>query len=424
MDSRIESLSFTEGFGRLCIHIGISISATVIVYSDLSTIMGNHTYRVVYNVLIMVVCAFTKGVSSGPCRPVLTHVLWCNGSEVNQAFIDMYLKDTITGDLTEIHITNGNFSELPANAFSDCASNSSAKLNKLTKLVLSNNNITKIHGKTFHCMPNLQKLFLDRNRWSLENDVQHAGYLNNLPNLVELDFTSTFTVSSAGLHIIRLGRVLNNSSLTKLETLRLGYNDMQFVPTAFGKALCTMDSLKHINLQGNSLYRLEFTDCFQKSKQLEKIDLSHNALSTLDKRSMDVFDFMTSSNKRVNLTVNLLYQQWSCDCNIKPFKAWIDTTKVHLMGREKYRCHDGANFNKTIFHLSDAEMACKTDDSVQPGVVVMIVLFVIIAVALIAALVLYRNRLTSFAHGVRKSLTRESHVQYSSVDNAPLTAEA
>jgi Leucine-rich repeat (LRR) protein len=335
------------------------------------------------------------------------------------------LKEKITTDLTEIHITNGNFVELPANAFSDCASNTSAKLIKLTKLVLSNNNIGKIHGKTFHCMPNLQKLFLDRNKWEIQNDTHHTGYFNNLPNLVELDLTSTFFVSS-GLHIIRLRQVLYNSSFLKLETLRLGYNDMQFVDDAFGKALCTMDSLKHVNLQGNSLFKLAFTHCFQKSKQLEKIDLSDNALATLDQRSMTVFDHIVSSNEKVNLTVNLLNQQWSCDCNIKPFRRWMDTTKVHLIGKEKYRCHDGANFNKTIFHLTDAEMVCnhEIDSSVQAGVVVMIVLLVIIAVALIAAIVLYRGRLASLASGVRKSLTRESHVQYSSVDNAPLTAEA
>ncbi|XP_061176552.1 transforming growth factor beta activator LRRC33-like [Saccostrea echinata] len=390
--------------------------------------MDNHTWgKVCILVFVIMVSFLTKGILSDPCRPVTNHILWCNGSgnsEINQTFITEVLKTKLKSDLQEIHIFNGNFSELPANAFGNCALGG-VKLNNLAELVLSNNEISLIHGKTFHCMPNLKKLFLDNNRWQIHMDNKnHTGYFNNLPNLVELDLTSAFYVAE-NLHIIRFRQVLENSNFRKLETLRLGANDMQFVDDAFGKALCTMDSLKHVNLQLNSLYKLEFTHCFQKAKNLEKIDLSNNALSTLDKRSMDVFDFIRQSNK--NFTVNLLGQQWSCDCHIKEFNNWIHNTKVHLTGKDKFICHDGANFHKKIIHLTEAEMVCNDpgiDSSVQAGVVVMIVLLVIIAVAVVVVVVLYRSRLTSFARGVRKSLARESHVQYSSVDNAPLTAEA
>ncbi|XP_062605344.1 transforming growth factor beta activator LRRC33-like [Saccostrea cucullata] len=391
--------------------------------------MGNHTCVQVCSLVFLIMVSFlTKGILSDPCRPITNQILWCNGtgnSDINQTFIDSILKNKITPGLKEIHIFNGNFKELPPNAFGDCASKHGVKLNSLTELVLSNNKITTIHGKTFHCMPNLQKLFLDNNRWEIHKDNKnHTGYFNNLPNLVELDLTSAFFVAE-GLHIIRFRQVLENSSFSKLETLRLGNNNMQFVDDAFGKALCTMDSLKHVNLQLNSLFKLAFTHCFQMSKYLEKIDLSNNTLSTLDQRSMDVFDFIRESNE--NFTVNLLGQQWSCDCNIKEFRNWMQNTKVHLIGKDKYVCHDGANFNRRIIHLTDAEMVCNdpgVDSSVQAGVVVMIVLFVLIAVALIVVVVLYRSRLTSFARGVRKSFARENHVQYSSVDNAPLTAEA
>lgn len=186
-----------------------------------------------------------------------------------------------------------------------------------------------------------------------------------------------------------------------------------------------MDRLRHISFRGNSLGKLQLTNCFQKSKLLEKIDFSDNVFTYVDQRTMDVLDTIHSENPDVNLTVNLLNQQWSCDCAIKPFKDWMTTTKVHLMGMNKYRCFDGANFHKHIINLSDSEMCqAHVDSSVQAGVVVVIVLLVIIALALVGVLIVYRTRLTSLARGVRKSLVRNSHAQYSSVDNSPLTADA
>lgn len=375
-------------------------------------------------VCFMVACFLTKEVSSEPCRPVTNTILWCSGKEADQAFINNVLKGLITPNLTEIHITNGSFNELPPNAFSNCSQQSSSKLTKLTKLVLSSNNITKIHGKTFHCMPNLEKLFLDNNNWEIHND-NHSGYFNNLPNLVELDLTSAL-VPVESLHVKHLRYVFESTNFSKLETLRLGNNGIQYLDEELGKSLCNMDRLKHVNFHGNSLGKLKLTNCFQKSKLLEKIDFSNNALTNVDQRTMNVLETIHSENPDVNLTVNLLNQQWSCDCAIKPFKDWMTTTKVHLMGMDKYRCHDGANFHKHIINLSDSEMCRdrKVDSSIQAGVVVVIVLLVIIGLALVGVLIVYRSRLTSLALGVRKSLMRNRHAQYSSVDNSPLTADA
>lgn len=385
--------------------------------------MDNQGFWFTSIVSFMVACLFTKEVSSDPCRPVTNAILWCSGKEVDQAFINNTLKGLITADLEEIHITNGSFNELPPNAFSNCSQQSSSKLTKLTKLVLSSNNITKIHGKTFHCMPNLEKLFLDNNSWQIHKD-SHSGYFNNLPSLVELDLTAAL-LPIERLHVTHLRYVFENTNFSKLETLRLGCNGIQFLDEELGKSLCNMDNLKHINFHGNSLGRLQLTNCFQKSKFLEKIDFSDNVFTYVDQRTMDVLDTIHSENPEVNLTVNLLNQQWSCDCAIKPFKDWMTTTKVHLMGMGKYRCHDGANFHKHIINLSDSEMCGDhVDSSVQAGVVVVIVLLVIIALVLVGVLIVYRNRLTSLARGVRKSLVRNSHAQYSSVDKSPLTADA
>lgn len=374
----------------------------------------------------LVACFMTKGVICDPCRQITARALWCHGKELDQNFINNSLKGKlkVTPDVQEIHLTNGTFSELPPNAFSDCAQQSGTKLTNLTKLDLSFNNITKIHGKTFHCMPNLEKLFLHHNRWQIHKD-NHTGFFNNLPNLVELDLTSTFE-SPDRLHVTKLRYVLDNSNFSKLETLKLGNNDMQFLDDGLGKSLCNMDRLRHINLQGNNLVSINITHCFQRSKLLEKIDLSDNSFTTLDTRSMTVFNAIQNSNPQVNFTVNLRNQQWSCDCGIKQFRDWLSTTKVHVMSKSDYRCYDGANFRKHIVNLSDRDICHdnETDSSVQAGVVVVIVLLVIIGLALIGVLFVYRTRLTSFAHGVRKSLNRAGHVQYSSVDDSPLTADA
>ncbi|XP_072276337.1 chondroadherin-like protein [Pyxicephalus adspersus] len=149
---------------------------------------------------------------------------------------------------------------------------------QLNVLCLSNNMINIISYESFAALPNLKKLSLDHN---------------------ELQFFPTDALS-------RL------SGLIKLE---LGWNPMTVIP----EEAIQMTSLKQLYMNNMALQEISFK-AFEKSRQISFIDISNNQISTIQPLAG------VKQLKYLNLTGNRI----PCDCQIRQFKEWVDSSKVKV----------------------------------------------------------------------------------------------
>lgn len=327
-------------------------------------------------------------------------------------------------NITEIKITGGSMPELPANIFGNCSDTPSKALTSLKRLTLRHMGIGFIHGRTFHCMPNLEYLDLSYNQWRVWN-MNHTGYFKHFPQLKHLDLTDTLLDRNLTIvHLAHLSHIFNSSSFDNLEELRLGKNDLLTFHEDHIKSLCNAPKLNSLDLQSNNLAKITLVATKNCLPALKKLNLRKNVFGNLDQSTLDVLDQL---NARTSLTVDLRENPFDCDCHIKPFVSWMKTTKVTLKSKEEFVCHDGAHFNVHLVSVKDDSLICVPPQTPSSaGVTVVIVLFVLIGVVVAGVMFWKREHMRKFCKRVTKPInTKLSNVStsygYSSVSKENLT---
>ncbi|XP_076129511.1 toll-like receptor 5b [Alosa pseudoharengus] len=248
-------------------------------------------------------------------------------------------------NLILLDLTNNHIGVVQHNSFSG--------LSNLLALDLTGNSLTSVY--TFAHLPNLQELHLDDNKIGLLyklGDVASSAttirvnnnrlrnmedlyiILATFPNIVVLNFGDnflSFCVHNSNNSIPSSNKLevlyLHNSALqliwgsglcldlfdhlNKVQNLYLSFNQLESLPKGIFKGLT---SLHYLDLTHNSLTHLK-QDVFPLSLKL--LDLSYNLLSSPDP---DVFRSLSA----IDLKVNRFY----CDCNLRDFQAWANTTNV------------------------------------------------------------------------------------------------
>lgn len=333
------------------------------------------------------------------------------------------LADFIQKTTTDFIITGGNFSDLNANMFGVCASSPDKSRRNMKSVILKNNNIQKIHGRAFHCVPNLKYLDLSKNNWTVSKN--HTRIFSGLPNLEKIYLTDSMKDQYSGQrHLRRLSAVFGNSNLTALQEIHLGKNDLWTFTSDASLTLCqTTKNLRILDLHSNNLAKVVFDPCFGKMTKMERLNLRDNSFVRMTVRTTRMFDQLYQNNNA--FTVDLSGHQWDCDCHLVAFTKWIQETRVNIVGKQNMTCHNGgANFGKYLWEIPEGDLVCvATAQPTNAGVIVISILVVIICCVIIVIGFLKREAIKSAFKGLKKTYFAKdisSQFSYASVNNSNL----
>nr|UTM63721.1 Toll-like receptor [Ruditapes philippinarum] len=223
--------------------------------------------------------------------------------------------------------------------------NSFRGLVQLTKLSLYDNNIAILPGKVFSPLSRLISLDLEKNnlveiqyskgRFSALGSLVYLNLANNNLRYIQPDLFQ-FTLSLKYLHLEHNslsnllaedfgGRLLKG--LVKLRELNLMDNKLYAVPDA---TFQNLESLVFLNLTDNKIKGWG-PNLFKSMSKLQVLDLTNNLIATLKKENLKDL----STLKSLNLTGN----PFSCNCDLRWFRDWINSTTVDLAKNDTYRCY-------------------------------------------------------------------------------------
>ncbi len=277
------------------------------------------------------------------------------------------------------------FKELPSNLFGTCTG--THKYNDLKVLDLSGNEIHTIHGKTFHCMPNVETLILDENDWFVD---KHTLVFSNLVNLQELSLQKAFAedYNETITHITKLKWVFKDSKLYTLNVLHLERNDL-FIFEA--DIFCDLKSLKKLYLDSNFLALPSFDygneHCM---REITTIGLTNNLMSEINK------ELRTFLNKRKNVKVDFSNNPFSCNCDFPPSHDWLLANRVKVFNVSGICCNSPSELkNQLVIDVPVQQMVCKPvdmDSRLRASYIIIGVTLTIVGVLFVVIMYLNRNK--------------------------------
>ena len=302
-------------------------------------------------------------------------------------------------DETEVLLFTGNFLEvLPINLFGK-----RNNFEDLEYIDMSNNGIKEIKGRTFHRVSNVKTLILNHNDLYIVDSKHHPRVFSNFENLEALHLTNAFTEKvDAKWYMVSLQIIFHGSMLIKLKRLHLEQNEIWTLggPTIF----CQLPALEGLYLGNNRLYNIPMNlTCLHK---LKYVDLEYNSIRRLNSDSTEQLDKLAETNP--NFSVKLIGNPFVCDCDIKPFYEWMQTTRVQLLQSDRYRCFEGrptSNEHLPVMELRQTECAPAPAAQTSAASVVLGVLVFVMCVLLVVVLYMHRQRL------VRRAKRLQPHLQ-------------
>ena len=324
---------------------------------------------------------------------------------------------SIPHTVESVRVTGNNLTDLPANLFGACARNTTGrKYSTLKYLDLSSNGIQKIHGKTFHCLPQLETLILRDNNWKML-DANHTGVFESLSSLRVLNLDSALAKWSSPnkpSHLIRLPFVLNKTSTT-LEDLNLANNEIITLTNESTDMLCNLQSLKRLNLSNNYLTEVRMEPC---PYNLIQLDLSYNKITFLG-------SFLTLLNQSMpNITdLWLGNNNYMCNCYLIEFYEWLKANKHRVKDVENVICADSYKDKYRglqVLSLAVTDLKCEPIPNMQPLETSYIVMWLGFAfISCTALIVAYLNRAAIkrvFKRCVAPYITPRTHYSYASIE--------
>ena len=358
------------------------------------------------------VCAATCPSALSKCQcSTTTGSVTCVGTRYDMNSSSAALKAIPLG-VKSITFTGNDVIELKRNVFGE------EQREELRHVNLSNNNITQIHGQTFHHVRNVLDLDLSNNDWLV--DSNHSRVFTNFFNLKVLRMDNTFMEKyNSTHHTVALAYVFAAGGLSQLEELYLSNNEIAY----YGAYLFnTTASLRKLILSHNVITKPVFEA--NHFKRLEELYLDNNALMTPGSDFLKNLDILTKNHllKIVNISQN----PFLCDCDLIYFQNWLNKTQTNIVDKEKLTCDWPKELSgRTILTLKPEEMVCEnpTDYNrvLRPIYIVIVVIFCMLAVLFIAIIVMNRAaicvQIRRWTGSARLSLARTyGRFDYSSVN--------
>ncbi|XP_077869683.1 trophoblast glycoprotein-like [Saccoglossus kowalevskii] len=238
----------------------------------------------------------------------------------------------------------------------------------------------------------LEELILDNNNLNFTS----ITIFNTLENLASLSLKNALYSPEA---VNSLRHSLVKSNLPKLKYLWLDSNQLVLLPVRLfyvNKGAVNSQRLEVISLKNNSIGTIEY-GTFNSSvlKHLKTIDLRDNGLYTLDKTVLSEFD------KFPNLTIKLFPNTFRCNCDLRYFHAWMQSTNVTLPGKEKLVCAEGyypyENANQNIMSLDAADFKCQhaiaVEHYLEPSYVILGIILSFLIACILGVVFLRRKQI-------------------------------
>ncbi|XP_070768778.1 trophoblast glycoprotein [Enoplosus armatus] len=248
------------------------------------------------------------------------------------------------------------------------------RLEQLTDLYLSGNEMESVDAKVFDNLPNLVRLDLSNNK--IQNFSERAFPDNN--TVQALNLSRSFHNHSS-LDVV-LG-VLQSGNLLQLTALDLSNNDLVILPDDI---FASLSNLVNLSLQNSSIISIQ--NGTLKAPPLRDLDLRDNTLRDLSATTLAAFGL------KPGLRVRLAGNPWRCDCFIEDMLLWLkNSTQVDDM--QNLTCADPKGLRRQpLLQVEQSQLKCSGD---MEGVLETSYVFLGLVLALIGViflLVLYLNR--------------------------------
>lgn len=312
---------------------------------------------------------------------------------------------------TEVLIFTGNqIPELPWNVFGTYVN-----LSNLKVIDMSNNQIRDIKGKSYHHVPNVQRLLLNHNNLSISNasndgKFHHPRMFSNFINLQELHLTNAFQDNTDAKLANDLHDIFVNSNLTKLFKLHLEQNEIKNFKDK--QVFCDLPNLQQLYLGNNYIPHLNFNvTCL---KKLEFLDLEANNISKFTQTDLSELDQLSYPFSNKSFILDISRNKFKCDASITKLYVWMHETNVTIRNRDHLQCYRNKYGNEYIFNLKG--LVETRNAKFNKAIVVLLVILVLILISLLGAYTyLIRDKLHSKLNPLLEAATRK--VRYTTIES-------
>ena len=236
-------------------------------------------------------------------------------------------------------------------------------INNCSLTVPNNSSLTEVHLTKYNIPQFDLKLranfiYLDLSSNSMETVGRHV--FTNLNRIIKLDLSNN-RLSKCNSFKETLS-VLFQSNI-ELETLKLANNGLNYLPK---ESFTANKKLKYIDLSNNAFEKVTF-DILHLS-QLTLLDLRNNIINYLDNTTMKTLDHLYELKHLLNhdreknqtLFVDLLDNPLKCHCDALEFVGWFVRTPVFATSRHLYHCEvDGRHFVMNEAAVAEAKEDCE-----------------------------------------------------------------
>uniref|UniRef100_A0A1A7Y8H5 Trophoblast glycoprotein b n=1 Tax=Iconisemion striatum TaxID=60296 RepID=A0A1A7Y8H5_9TELE len=257
------------------------------------------------------------------------------------------------------------------------------RLDLLTDLYLSGNEVEHVDATAFKNLPNLTKLDLSDNR------IQNFSN-SSFPDDNKLQFLNLSRSLSNHNFTYMVLSLFYSAKLLKLTTLDLSNNDLISLPDGIFNSLL---SLATLNLRNSSLLTIQ--DLIL--PLLLDLDLRDNNLKNLPPTTLAEFSL------KPDLHIQLVGNPWRCNCFIEDLLAWLKNS-TQVVDVQNLTCADPEALRcRPLLQVEPSQLKCYTDmESVLETSYVFLGL-VLALIGVIFLLVLYLNKkgIKRWMHNIR-----------------------
>ena len=268
-----------------------------------------------------------------------------------------------------LFITGNNITRISAASFP-------TRLDQLTDLYFTGNQLESLDAKVFSNLPKLRLLDLSNNQ--IQSFDASAFPANN--TVQELVLSRVFYNQSYTEDLLSL---LQSGALPKLTRLDLSNNELLVLTDG---TLSRLPSLVNLTLQNSSIISIQ--DGALRGPPLLELDLRDNALRKLSNSTL------TDLSLHPGMLLRLAGNPWRCDCNMEDLLAWLKQGD-QVQDLQNLTCSDPEELkSQPLVLLEQAQLVCSYSGDMK-GVLETSYVFLGMVLALIGViflLVLYLNR--------------------------------
>lgn len=277
------------------------------------------------------------------------------------------IPNSIPANTAFLFVTGNNISRISEASFP-------TRLELLTDLYLSGNDIEYVDKMVFDNLPNLTRLDLSNNKIQTFSD--RAFPRDSKLQLLNLSRSFlNHSLTDVGLDFLRSAHFL------QLTTLDLSNNDLVILPDSIFDSL---SNLVKLSLQNSSLVTIQ--NGTLKQPPLGDLDLRDNSLRDLPSTTLEEFSLKPS------LQIRLAGNPWRCDCLFYDMLVWLRNSS-QVVDVHNLTCTDPQALRRhPLLQVQLSQLKCMSD---MEGVLETSYVFLGLVLALIGViflLVLYLNR--------------------------------